>query len=269
MSHVAELFRYPVKSMLGESPGALELSAAGVAGDRKLALVDLETGLVATAKHPRLWRDLLQCRSSTNDLAIDVHLPDGYHGPALSERTDRELSRLLGRDVRMTSTRLPGATVERPDPEDVIAHGVAAEVPADTLEIAQGTQGDSFVDWGPVHVITTATLEHLGVEAIRYRPNIVIQTDPGTPPFTENDWADRELSIGGVRLRGLMPTPRCAVPTLAHGDLPKDTAAVRTVLEQNRVDVPGFGVLPSVGAYLAVSAAGEVQVGEQVQLPTA
>ena len=50
------LGRYPVKSMLGEDLNGVALDEAGVTGDRRFALIDEETGLIASAKHPRKWR---------------------------------------------------------------------------------------------------------------------------------------------------------------------------------------------------------------------
>lgn len=57
---IVALWRYPVKSMLGESLASMVVDDQGAEGDRGLALVDVATGRVATAKHPRLWRGLLQ-----------------------------------------------------------------------------------------------------------------------------------------------------------------------------------------------------------------
>jgi uncharacterized protein YcbX len=161
--------------------------------------------------------------------------------------------------------------VERPDPEDVLAHGVEATVPAATLEIGQGTPGTTFVDYAPVHLITSATLERIGTEHLRYRPNVVVETPPGTPAFVENDWVGRELHVRGgdgatTVLRVALPTPRCSVPTLEHGTLPRAPHAVRTLMAANRVDVPGFGVLPCAGAYAEVGRGGTVHVGDEVTL---
>ena len=102
----------------------------------------------------------------------------------------------------------------------------------------------------------------------------MVTTPPGFPAYAENDWVGRELSIGrpghaaadGVRLRGALPTPRCAVPTLEHGPLPRAPHAVRTPMAENRVDVPGFGVLPCAGVYLDVLAAGTIHTGDLVSL---
>ena len=35
-------------------------------GDRAYALVDTETGKVASAKHPKLWPNLFACRAARN-----------------------------------------------------------------------------------------------------------------------------------------------------------------------------------------------------------
>lgn len=255
--------RYPVKSMLGEPVARLAVDAGGAAGDRRLAVLDVETGRVATAKHPRLWRALLRCSASGDPGQVRITVP-GATAAAEERAADELLSALLGRPVRLTAQRPAGALLERPDPEDVLEHGVDADVPYQTLEVAQGTPGDSFVDYAPLHVITTATLEHIGAEAERYRPNIVLATPPGHPPWSENGWVGRELSVGGVRLRAVLPTPRCSVPTLEHGSLPRAPHAVRTPMAQNRVDVPGFGRLPCAGVYLEVLDPGVLSVGYEV-----
>src|SRR5256885_16761067 len=61
---VLALWRFPVKSMLGEELQEMDLTEAGVLGDRAYAIRDRETGKVASAKHPKLWPDLLGCRAS-------------------------------------------------------------------------------------------------------------------------------------------------------------------------------------------------------------
>jgi hypothetical protein len=61
----------------------------------------------------------------------------------------------------------------------------------------------------------------------------------------------------------VLPTPRCAVPTLAHGGLPSRPAAVKTLLADNRIDVPGFGVLPCLGAYAQIVAVGSISRGDR------
>lgn len=259
---VASLHRYPVKSMLGEDLDVLELDGYGVVGDRGLALLDTATGRVATAKQPRWYRDLLRCRAASGRDGVTVTLPDGRDLPAGA--ADGALSALLGRDVAMAAERAEGATVERPDPEDVLAEGLDADVGVAILEIAQGAPGGRFVDHSPIHLITTATLDALGVEALRYRPNLVVATPPGHPPFSENEWVGREFGVGDARLAGVLPTPRCSVPTLEHGDLPRSPQSLRPLTTRNRVEVEGFGVLPCAGLYARVLTGGTVRTGDAV-----
>jgi uncharacterized protein len=265
IGQVGALRRYPVKSMLGEALHEAVVAEGGVEGDRTLALLDTATGRVATAKHPRLWRALLRFTATRESAGVRITLPDGRSVGAADEGIDELLSETLGRTVVLSATRPAGATVERPDPEDVLADGVEAEVPYETLEIAQGTTAGNFVDYAPVHLITTATLDRIGTEAVRYRPNVVVTTPSGTP-YAENDWVGREITIGEVRLRGILPTPRCSVPTLEHGPLPRATHAVRIPLTENRVEVPGFGVLPCAGVYAEVIRGGVVREGDAVVL---
>src|SRR5215218_9997287 len=61
---VGALWRFPVKSMLGEELDEVDVDEGGIVGDRAFALVDGETGKVASAKHPKVWPDLLRCRAS-------------------------------------------------------------------------------------------------------------------------------------------------------------------------------------------------------------
>ncbi|MEJ2889676.1 MOSC domain-containing protein [Actinomycetospora aeridis] len=266
---ITALWRYPVKSMLGEPLDGSPVDHGGLAGDRGLALVDELTGKVATAKHPRLWRDLLRYSAVAQDGRVRITSPQGWTRDALDPWVADALAGELGRPVRVAADRPDAASVERPDPDDVLDQGVEAEVDAPSLEIAQGTTGTSFVDHSPVHLITTATLDEIGVEYVRYRPNLVITTPEGTPPYVENTWLGRELHVTAadgttVMLEVSLPTPRCSVPTLEHGTLPRSPHAVREPMRANRVEVTGFGVLPCAGAYAQVTRGGALHVGDMV-----
>jgi len=60
---VVSLWRYPVKSMMGEELNASDLTDRGLLGDRSLALVDTETGKVVSAKNPRKWATMFDFRA--------------------------------------------------------------------------------------------------------------------------------------------------------------------------------------------------------------
>jgi uncharacterized protein YcbX len=97
--YVESLRRYPVKSMLGEVVTRLFVDERGADGDRRLALVDTATGRVASAKHPRLWRSLLQFTASGDVGRVRIQLPDGASVAADDPGIDELLSRLVGRSV--------------------------------------------------------------------------------------------------------------------------------------------------------------------------
>lgn len=263
---VHSLLRYPVKSMLGESVRSMSVDEHGAEGDRRLALLDAATGHVASAKNARLWRGLLMCTAIGDAGRVSIGLPDGTSVAADDPAVDDLLSRLLGRPVRLIAQRPQGATLVRPDPEKLLELGLDAEVNGRILEIAQATPGDAFTDEAPLHAITTATLDHIGVEALRYRPNVVIATPPGWPPYTENDWVGRDIAVGEARLRVLTATSRCVVPTLEHGPLPRAPQALRTPAAENRWDTGGHGAQPCAGAYLAVATQGVIHVGDRVTI---
>lgn len=260
--HVGSLHRYPVKSMLGEAVTALTVGRDGAEGDRRIALIDAETGRVASAKQARLWRQLLKCTASIDGERVRVRLPDGTEVVPGREGFDEAVSELVSRPVRVATQRPAGASLERADPEQVLDRGLDAVVDAPLLELGEATPGDSFVDLAPLHVITTATLERIGTEAARYRPNIVIVTPPDHPPYTENDWSGSTFAAGSARVKAMGATPRCVIPTLEHGDLGRAVHALRTPAAENLVDSFGLGRLPCAGAYFEVVTEGTISLGD-------
>ncbi|MEU0052728.1 MOSC N-terminal beta barrel domain-containing protein [Streptomyces sp. NPDC006184] len=260
---VRALWRYPVKSMLGEELPAVDVTERGMDGDRTLALLDSETGKVASAKNPRLWRRLLTLSAVTTDDGIRVVAPD-------NTRVDHDgLSEIVGRPVTLTAEPPPGASLDRAQPDQVLHAGADAEVDVHAIALPPGT----FFDHSPLHLLTTGTLDRIGelsprgtVELQRYRPNIVIHTDERG--FVENAWIGRELTVGPeLRLRITVPTPRCAVPTLAHGPLPRDPHALRVPAQHNRREpLTGMGLHPCAGVHAQVITPGRIGWGDPVLL---
>ncbi|GAA1247012.1 MOSC domain-containing protein [Kitasatospora nipponensis] len=273
---VRELWRYPVKSMLGEALREAEVDERGVRGDRALALVDRESGRVASAKNPRLWRALLTLSASRGaDGRVRIVRADG------GELKAEELSAVLGRPVELTGEPPQDATLDRARPEEVLSAGVRARVTVDVSRVGSASPPGTFFDYAPLHLLSTASLARIGalsprgsVEAVRYRPNLVIEPDPGAPGegqdpgFVEDGWLGRELAIGArLRVRAVVATPRCAVPTLAHGRLPRDPQALRVPARHHRVEpLPGMGPHPCVGVYAQVLESGPVAEGDEVRL---
>ena len=273
---VARFRRYPVKSMLGEDVDASVVSGHGLAGDRRLAVVSRITGKIASAKYPRLWRDLLTLTAAATGegaAAVRITLPGGKSIWSTDADADEILSALLGQPVTLSSVPPPGASLDRAIPEAVLREGVAADVPAEIMEIGAGPPPATFVDFAPVHLLTTSTLDRIaelspsGQAAVeRYRPNLVIRGM--VPGFTENDWLGRKLRVGDELILGVIArTPRCAVPTLAHGGLPRDAEALRALARHNRVHpVEPSDPEPCAGVYAEVLAPGCTRVGDKVGL---
>lgn len=280
---LAEVWRYPVKSMLGQQVVEADVDAHGLSGDRGLALVDRVSGKIASAKAPRLWRRLLQCSAtidagaagapgSAGKPAVRIDVPGGKPLWSTDPGIDDALSAYIGREVYLADTPPAGATLDRSIPEQVLSLGLAAEVDATLVELGKGTpQGGGFVDFAPLHLITTSTLARIAqlsprgaAEPERYRPNLVIRT--AGSGFVENDWVGRELHVGEtLRLKVIAPTGRCAVPTLEHGDRPRDVAALRVLAEHNRIDkTPGVPGEPCAGVYAQVLVPGRIAPGDRV-----
>jgi uncharacterized protein len=275
---VAALRRYPVKSMLGEDVDAGDVTFTGLAGDRQLAVVSRTTGKIASAKFPRLWRDLLTLSAAAaDDPAADgafrITLPEGKIVWSSDAGVDTILSGLLNEPVTLTATPAPGAALDRAVPEAVLRDGVDAQVPAELMEIGGGGPPGTFVDFAPLHLLTTSTLDRIAelsphgrADLERYRPNIVIRTTAAG--FTENDWLERILRVGDdIVLRVIARTPRCAVPTLAHGLLPRDPDALRVLARHNRVEpLDSLDPEPCAGVYAEVLRPGRIRTGDQVRL---
>jgi len=275
---VAVLRRYPVKSMLGEDVDVSDVTFTGLAGDRQLAVVSRATGKIASAKFPRLWRDLLTLSASAAgdpaaDGAVRITLPEGKTIWSSDAGLDAVLSGLLDQPVTLTATVAPGAALDRAVPEAVLRDGVDAQVPAELMEIGGGGPPGSFVDFAPLHLLTTSTLDRIAqlsphgqADLERYRPNVVIRTVGAG--FTENDWFERILRVGDdLVLRVIARTPRCAVPTLAHGALPRDPDALRVLARHNRVEpLDSLDPEPCAGVYAEVLRPGRIRTGDPVRL---
>ena len=270
---VTVLRRYPVKSMLGEDLTEADVDGSGLARDRRLAVVSRRTGKVASAKYPRLWRDMLTLSAEALDGAARITLPGGETVCSTDPGVDEVLSAVLGQPVTLTGTPPPDATLDRAVPEAVLRDGIRAEVPATLIEIGAAAPPGTFVDFAPLHLITTATLGRIAelnpyrrARLERYRPNVVIRTD--ADGFTENDWLGRDVRVGDdLVLRVIARTPRCAIPTLTHGDLPRDTEALRVVARHNRVSpLAGLDPEPCAGVYAEVLHPGRIRAGDPVRL---
>src|SRR5216117_3142548 len=263
---VVSLWRYPVKSMMGEELNATELTERGLLGDRAYALIDRSDGKVATAKNPRKWPRLFDFRATfvepTRAAAkvppVRIALPDGTTVTSDQGDLDQILSKALNREVTLGAARRGAVNAEEywPDMEGLDHRDTVTDF---TLP------EETFFDCAMVHLLTTATLDRLHelypqgrFEVRRFRPNIVVQLRSAEKSFAENSWVGHTLAIGNaVRLNITIPCGRCVMTTLAQGDLPADPGILRTAAQHNQVNV---------GVYAVVARGGTIRRGDPVRL---
>jgi uncharacterized protein len=271
---VVALWRYPVKSMMGEELNAAEVTGAGLLGDRAYALVDGSDGKVASAKNPRKWPTLFDFRAALTDVPrtgatmppVRITLPDGTVVSSAQRDIDQILSTALNRQVTLDTAQrahrasadslAPTAEEYWPDMEGLDHRNTVTD-----FGLPQGT----FFDAAFVHVLTTATLDRLRelypqgrFEVRRFRPNVIVEATNGGTDFVENAWIGCTLAIGeAVRLSVTGPCPRCVMTTLSQGDLPRDARILRTAAQHNHANV---------GVYASVLHGGAIRRGDSVSL---
>jgi uncharacterized protein YcbX len=265
---LASIHRYPVKSMMGEELNATSIGAGGLRGDRAFALADPATGKVASAKNPSKWPNLFQFRAAfiepLNGVGAlppaRITFPDGSSVLSGDENIDGLLSSILGKPIRFLAGAPQTGTLEEYWPD---IEGLARRDAVTDEAMPAGT----FFDCGAIHLLTIATLDSLRAaypqgrfETRRFRPNLVIETDPGAGIFPENEWKEKILAIGSeVKIKITGACGRCVMTTLAQGDLPKDAGILKTAVQQNRAQV---------GAYASVIQGGIVRKGDPVLIGT-
>lgn len=291
---LSALWRYPIKSMQGESLRQTTLDGWGIPGDRIYGLIDRQTGRIVSAKQPKRYPGVLSCRAELvgpgaygAPASPRVTLPDGE----TIDATDIEprLSALTGRSLRLAATRGAGATAERLDVDDLSAEetsqlldsrGEPPEHLTGEFELGGAARPGSFFDFGPLHLVATSTLSRLSAlhregswHPRRFRPNLIVDDGHAGGRFGEDAWLGNDLLIGDhVRLRVVVPTPRCVVVNLAQPalgaepELGRDPGLLRVIGRHHRIEASGLGPGPCVGAYAEVIQAGRVAIGDAVQL---
>jgi uncharacterized protein YcbX len=284
---IAALWRFPVKSMLGERLDTAEVTERGVVGDRAYALIEAETGKVLSAKNPKLGPAMLGCRAEFTESPrmgeepppVRITLPDGTSSTSDAPDVDAVLSAYLSRDVTLARAAPEDFTidhyhpdVEGLDPEghrDTVTETKLGSALFDGAGLPSAVPVGSFFDVFPMSVMTTSLLDQLNelrpesrFDERRFRMNVIVDTDKNG--FVENGWLGRGLALGDdVRLSITVPDPRCVMTTQPQGDLPKDTEILRTLVRHNRLEVLG-GPYPCAGVYATVAAPGTMRAGDSV-----
>jgi uncharacterized protein len=270
---IAELWRYPVKSMLGEQRSQLAITARGSLGDRAKALRDLNTGRIASAKKfPRLleFRARYEVEPTFDTPGrIEIATPAGRTFCADDPEASAMISDELGHPVRLETephsqeiTEIIRETVFGDVPVEKFKPDWTPETMPDHFKLMK----ESFFEIGAIFVVASGSVDHLRklqggaskIDRRRFRPNIYIESEPAWSGFVEDSWMGGSLEIGGtVRIQEFQPTIWCVTSTLAQEDLPRDLSILRTIAHNHK---------GCFGAYATVSNPGLVRVEDAVVL---
>lgn len=258
---VTSLWRFPVKSMQGETLAEGRLGVRGLGGDRRYAVVNPETGKVLTAKR---YGELLMASARTEPTgAVVIALPDGTELAADDPAISSALSQWLDQPCRL-------AEVPAGDGAAEFEMSFDAEQPEHDL-FSWPVMAGTFLDLAAVHLLTSASLDtarrlHPGGDwdVRRFRPTVLVDVDPselgngpagGQDPagFVEDTWVDSQVRLGQAVLSVFLPTVRCPMPSRLQPGLPRDLGVARTLHDHHE---------NNLGVYASVTTPGVVAVGD-------
>src|SRR3954447_6787696 len=282
---VAEIWRYPVKSMGGERVARSAITTRGVHADRMWAVRDVELDTFTTA---RRWPVLLQCSARFVDdpagrsaepgdvLEVIVTFPDGDEvsssDPAIHDRLSEQIGKparpeslpALSEKGRYRTPQPTKADVRRqfaiPDGEPLPDFSM---FPVRKLaELARyATPLGALYDAYPILLVTRASLRALAehspasqFDVRRFRPNVLIDRDGAE--FAEFGWCGGQLRAPDVAFDVEIPDLRCSIPTRRQGELPADPDVLRTI--NAHAD-------HCLGVYANVAKSGELAEGELLE----
>jgi uncharacterized protein YcbX len=246
---VAQLWRYPVKSLAGERVSTLNLVADGVKGDRAWGILDRADGRILTGRRePPL---LFAAARLGSDGQPCIALPDGRELVGPGPATDEALSAWLGKSVTLVAA----------------AHGDArraeyfADATDDSSRAIEWTMPEGrFVDSAPVLVLTTAGLRGCAAaypggawDVRRFRPNVLVEAEG--EGWIEDEWIGRMLHVGAARLAPHSRCVRCTMVNRAQPGLAKDVEIYRTLDRTHGGDA---------GAWSQVTRQGMLSLGDAV-----
>lgn len=276
---VQSLWRYPVKSMRGERVTTTLIGPLGLPGDRGYAIRDERVKEIRGAKKiPSLFQFSARYVETPTDAQlppVEITLPNRTTVRTDDPQVHARLSAAFGYEVTIWP-RQPAENVDHyrrsPRASEEVRQVLGLEegepmpsfegIPPDIFQYVSplGTYFDAY----PLHLLTTATLQALSAlhtegqfAPERFRPNIVIATDDASNGNDEPAWKGKTVRIGEVEFLISVPTIRCVMTTLPQGNLPKDPRILRTIVQHHN---------HHVGVYATVKRAGEIRVGDQVEL---
>ena len=277
--HVSEVWRYPVKSMVGQTVAEVEVGPTGLVGDRTWAARDQVRGGIRGAKQLGGLMRLAAAPEEGPGGHVRITLPDGSTVSTADPTASAAVSAAIDHEV----------VLEPLAPAEDLDHYRRGEMYHDDLledlRATFGREGDeplpdlsafppeviefesppgTYHDVHPLLLLSTSALAALRealpdsvVDVRRFRPSVVVDTG-GATGHVERGWIGRQLEVGEVTLDVVGGCPRCVMVTRAVGD---DVPADRRVLRHIVADLG-----QDVGVYATVARPGRLAEGDPVRL---
>ncbi len=234
---VTEIWRFPVKSMGGETLLEAGVDDLGISGDRGWSVFDIQTGNTLTARRSP---ELLFASARVVDGDVVVTLPDGSEA---GEGDDAALSAWLGRDVELRAAGDHNLDV-----------GGTYEVPLDV------ENDENWVSWqgpgGAFHDSTRSRVSLVSETTLRDWDRRRFRTNIITDGSGEDDFVDGAIIIGDVRLDVTKQIDRCVMVTRPLPGADRDLDVLKTI-NAERATFLAVGCL--------VAAPGSVALGDEVR----
>jgi uncharacterized protein YcbX len=281
---VKELWRYPVKSMVGESVSSVQIEAYGVVGDRLWAVRDDDVGeITGVRKKPKLLTCSAQyCEQPVGDLndkdvpAIDVTMPSGEVLNSSDSRLASALSSLLGSSVSLhplqpKSNKKHYRIAATVGAKEIKRQFASKELP-DMSSFSWAQLGELMLfvtplgrhyDVYPLHLLTTNSLKKMAeiepegdFDTRRFRPNIVIESPAGEVGFDEFTWLGGTLSIGDTMIKCATRTVRCSAPAQPQAGMAKSAKVVKALSQHTG---------RNMGINATIIEGGNIKLGDEVR----
>jgi uncharacterized protein YcbX len=236
IGRIAEVARYPVKSMAGITCESAHLGLHGVAGDRRFAFrrAGDPTGFpfLTAGKFPALLTYQPIGFEDVNGEPLPTHVrtPSGSELALRSEELRREIAQQSGHDVELMMLR----------------HGI--------------------FDDGQVSLISLATIAAIGREAgmeldrRRMRANVVLETE-SVEAFLEDAWVGATMIFGddddAPAVSVVSRDERCAMMNMDPDSGRQDPRVMKAVVRMND---------NYAGVYASVVRAGTIRAGQTVRI---
>jgi MOSC domain-containing protein len=253
VGHIKEVWRYPVKSMVGEILDQAYIASYGLQGDRGWAVRDEDAGeLTVVRKTPKLLHCKARYTQEPNGEEIPtaiIEFPDGSEVCSDDPQANQRISSLTKKHLSLWPLqpkrnwqhyRLAGVTGAKAmkrqfaskELPDMSSFSWKLLMELSFFATPLGRHYDCF----PLHILTTNSLKKMAeiepegdFRAERFRPNLLIESATDVIGFDEFNWLDGTLSIGETIIKCESRTVRCSMPAQPQADIDKDSRVIRAV----------------------------------------